>query len=161
MAMPTSLDDADRSLLDLLQRDARAPLEALAEESGLSVATVQRRVKRLRKEGVIVSEVAVLDPNAVGLGMTFVVMVELERERLEQLDAFRASAIGEPLVQQCYYVTGDADFCLICVARDMAEFEALTHRLFFENANVRRFRTSVVMGRDKVGLAVPCARVQL
>ena len=62
---------------------------------------------------------------------------------------------SEPQVQQCYYVTGEADFILICTARDMQDFEALTHRLFFEDSNVRRFRTSVSMERTKVGLSLP------
>jgi len=82
-------------------------------------------------------------------------MVELERERLDQIDNFTRQIRSEPQVQQCYYVTGEADFCLICTARDIVDFEELTHRLFFDNANVRRFRTSVVMSRKKVSLAVP------
>ncbi len=81
-------------------------------------------------------------------------MIELERERLTQIDQSVRQTRNEPQVQQYYYVTGDADFCLICTARDMPDFERLTNRLFFENSNVRRFRTSVVMGRKKVGLGV-------
>ena len=87
--------------------------------------------------------------------MTFIVMVELDRESLQQLDLFRKRAKAEPQVQQCYYVTGEADFILICTAEDMQDFEALTHRLFFENSNVRRFRTSVAMERTKIGLSLP------
>jgi DNA-binding Lrp family transcriptional regulator len=82
-------------------------------------------------------------------------MVELERERQGQIDAFARQVQAEPMVQQCYYITGDADFCLICLARDMSDIEDLTKRLFFENSNVRRFRTSVVMRPHKVGLCVP------
>ena len=52
-------------------------------------------------------------------------------------------------------MTGVADFILIVVARDMADFEAVTRRLLFDNANIRRFTTSVVMARDKVGNIVP------
>jgi len=81
--------------------------------------------------------------------------VELERERLDQIDAFRRISRAEQQVQQCYYVTGEADFILICTAKDMADFESLTHRLFFENSNVRRFRTSVVMDRSKTGSFLP------
>jgi DNA-binding Lrp family transcriptional regulator len=150
-----ALDQADRILLDRLQTDATQGIDALAHACGLSVASVQRRLKRLRASGVIAREVAQLEPAAVGLPMTFVIMVELERERREQLAAFRVAIRDEPQVQQAYYVTGESDFALICVARDMADFEALTHRLFFEKGNVRRFRTSVVMERTKVGLTVP------
>jgi DNA-binding Lrp family transcriptional regulator len=150
-----TLDSADRILLDALQTDATLGVDALAHACGLSVASVQRRLKRLRTAGVIEREVAVLSPAAVGVPMTFIIMVELERERREQLAAFRAAIRDEPQVQQAYYVTGESDFALVCVAKDMADFEALTHRLFFENGNVRRFRTSVVMDRTKVGLTVP------
>jgi Lrp/AsnC family leucine-responsive transcriptional regulator len=154
MAVAT-LDNADRILLDALQTDATLGVDALAHACGLSVASAQRRLKRLRTAGVIEREVAVLNPAAVGSPMTFIIMVELERERREQLAAFRAAIRDEPQVQQAYYVTGESDFALVCVAKDMADFEALTHRLFFENGNVRRFRTSVVMDRTKVGLTVP------
>ncbi|PHS39756.1 MAG: ArsR family transcriptional regulator [Robiginitomaculum sp.] len=153
-------DYPDRLILASLQEDATLNLETLAFDCGLSIASVQRRLKKLRKAGVIQREVAILNPDALGQAMTFIIMVELERERLDLLDAFRRSARAEPQVQQCYYITGDADFTLICTARDMADFEALTQRLFFENANVRRYRTSVVMGRTKIGLAIPVSLKQ-
>lgn len=153
--MAADLDPADRKLLSLLQLDSGIAISTLADETGLSSASVQRRLRRLRESGAIAREVAVIDPAMAGFGMSFVVMVELERERIDQLDAFRRKALREPHVQQCYYVTGEADFVLLCVTRDMAEFEELTRRLFFGDENVRRFRTSVVMGRTKVGLTLP------
>ena len=149
------LDSIDRTLLALLQENARASLESLAEATSLSTASVQRRLKRLREVGTITSEVALLDPEALGYSMTFVVLVELERERLDEIDAFRRRIRSEPQVQQAFYVTGEADFALICLARDMADFKTLTHRLFFADRNIRRFRTSVVMDRAKTGLIVP------
>jgi DNA-binding Lrp family transcriptional regulator len=152
--MDLIIDKLDRIILEQLQCNARLSLEALADACGLSSASVQRRVKRLREANIIENEVAVLSPNALGQHMTFIVMVELERERIDQLDAFRRIVRKEVQVQQCYYVTGEADFTLICTARDMLDFEALTRRLFFENTNVRRFRTSVVMERTKVGLTI-------
>jgi DNA-binding Lrp family transcriptional regulator len=121
----------------------------------LSAPAVQRRIKRLRAAGVIEREVAVVNPAAVGLPMTFVVIVELERESAGQIDAFRRKVAAEPQVQQGYYVTGEGDFVLVAVARDMDDFEALTRRLFFEDPNVRRFRTSVAMGRAFRSLNVP------
>lgn len=152
--MSAKLDKSDRKLLQLMQKDARMGLEALASETSLSVASVQRRLKALRSDGVIQSEVAIVDAKKVGVAMSFIVMVELERERQDQIDAFARQVQAEPMVQQCYYVTGEADFCLVCTARDMDDFEELTKRLFFDNSNVRRFRTSVVMGRKKVGLGI-------
>jgi Lrp/AsnC family leucine-responsive transcriptional regulator len=149
------LDKADMTILRQLQEDCRIGLEQLAELCALSVPSVQRRVKKLRDAQLIEKEIAVLNPAGFDTKMTFVVLVELERESLVQLDAFRKRVRGEPQVQQCYYVTGEADFILICTAKDMQDFEALTHRLFFEDSNVRRFRTSVSMERTKVGLSLP------
>lgn len=153
--MKKTIDKLDKILLTHVQEDTSLNLDSLAHATNLSVASVQRRLKRLRDIKVIEREVAVLNPAALGYPMSFVVLVELERERLDQLEAFRKTAKAEPQIQQCYYVTGDADFILICLAQDMADFELLTHRMFFENSNVRRFRTSVVMGRTKVGLSIP------
>ena len=153
--MGVELDDADLTILRTLQEDCRIGLEQLAQQCSLSVPSVQRRLKRLRNSGLIQKEVAVLDPSRFDYKMTFVVLVELDRESLQQLDVFRKRARAEPQVQQCYYVTGEAHFILVCAAQDMQDFEALTHRLFFDNSNVRRFRTSVVMGRTKVGLSLP------
>lgn len=155
MNMNVQLDDTDLTILRILQDDCRVGLEQLAHACALSVPSVQRRVKRLRQAKLVQKEIAVLDPMKFDYKMTFIVSVELERESLQQLDLFRKRAKAEPQVQQCYYVTGEADFILICAAKDMQDFEELTHRLFFENSNVRRFRTSVTMERTKVGLGLP------
>ncbi len=152
--MAETISQADRTILSHLQINTRIGIEALAAETGLSPASVQRRIKALKDKGVITAEVAVIDPDAVGQPMGFIVMVELERERLDQIDAFARRCQADPQVQQCYYITGDADFCLICTAADMAQFEALTKRLFFQDSNVRRFRSSVMMSKRKVGLTV-------
>lgn len=151
----TDLTGSDLTILRMLQDNARARLEHLAFEAGVSVATVQRRVRALKAAGYIQRDVAVLSPANLGYAMSFLVLVELERERIDQLDAFRRKACADPQVQQCYYITGDADFALIALARDMDDFQALAHRLFFEDGNVKRFRTSVVMDRSKVTLDVP------
>lgn len=151
----TALDMHDFEILRMLQANARERMEDIAAQTGLSIATVQRRIKVLKAEGVIANETAVIQPDLVGFGMTFLVMVELERERLSELDAFRAQVAAEPLVQQCYYVTGDFDFVLVILTRNVDEFKHMTHRLFFDNSNIKRFRTSLVMDRAKVSLTVP------
>ncbi|MEM7426688.1 MAG: Lrp/AsnC family transcriptional regulator [Pseudomonadota bacterium] len=149
------LGEPDRTILSLLQKDSRVKMETLAAEAGTSVATVQRRIREMRKTGVIASEVVLLNPAAVGYGMTFLILVELERESVHQLDEFRRKMKAEPQIQQCYYITGEADFAAIALARDMDDFQQLTQRLFFDDPNIKRFRTSVVMDRTKATLAVP------
>ena len=149
------IDDHDRVILEILQKDARVNLDVLAEQSGLSLASAQRRLKRLRDSKIIQSEIAVIDPELLDRRMTFIVEVELERERIHELDEFVVRVKQEPGVQQCYYVTGQSDFFLICTARDMEDFERITRSLFFDHPNVRKFKTSLVMARKKVGLAIP------
>ncbi|WP_281955764.1 Lrp/AsnC family transcriptional regulator [Pseudophaeobacter arcticus] len=153
--MNQNIDETDLTILRTLQEDCRVGLEQLAHVCSLSIPSVQRRLKRLRDGKHIKKEIAVLDPTGFDYKMTFIVSVELDRESLQQLDLFRKRAKAEPQVQQCYYVTGEADFILICTAKDMQDFEMLTQRLFFENSNVRRFRTSVAMDRTKIGLSLP------
>lgn len=153
--MSVDLDSLDHAILRTLQADSRTIAESIGTQIGLSAAAVQRRIKRLRETGVITKEVAVVDPRAVGADMMFIVSVEMERERIEVLDAFRAQVLGDSAVQQCYYVTGSADFELVVICRDMIEFEAFTRRTFFDNGEVRHFTTRVVMDRVKVGLTVP------
>ncbi|MEM6671051.1 MAG: Lrp/AsnC family transcriptional regulator [Pseudomonadota bacterium] len=149
------LDAIDREILRRMQEDARAPTDGIADALGVSAATVQRRLKQLRDTGVIQREIAQIDPRTLGVAMTFVVSIEIERDQLDILDTFRRQAHADPNVQQCYYVTGEADFILVILARDMDEFEQVSNRLLQNNPYVRRFRTSVTMGRPKVGLSVP------
>lgn len=149
------LDPTDRRLLDLIQEDSRQSLESLAGQVELSAAAVQRRIRRLRDLKVITGDVVQIDAAAVGLPMTFIVTVELERERADEIDAFRRKASREPQVQQAYYITGEGDFVLVILARNMDDYEMLTRRLFFEDPNIRRFRTSVVMGKAYRSLTVP------
>ena len=68
---------------------------------------------------------------------------------------FKRRILEAPEVQQCYHVTGDNDFVLIVMMADIAEYEAFGARLILENASIKRYRTSVVMNRVKVSLAVP------
>ena len=150
-----SWDQNDRKILHLLQNNSREKLESIASETGLSVATVQRRIKHFRSVGIIEQETALISQEAAGYNMTFLIFVEMEQEKSYQLDSFRKKVVAEPQVQQCYYITGEADFALVVLGKDVEDFERLTHRLFFEDSNVKRFRTSVVMSRTKTGMTVP------
>ncbi|GHD60087.1 AsnC family transcriptional regulator [Thalassobaculum fulvum] len=149
------LDAFDRKLLALVQENARLTAEQLGERVGLSASACHRRLRRLREAGVIEAEIAVVAPETVGRSLTMIVEVSLEREHPHIIDAFKRSMRATPEVMQCYYVTGDADFIIILTARDMKSYERFTQRFFFDNPQVRKFRTFVVMDRTKVGLGVP------
>lgn len=150
-----SVDSFDRNILDILQKSNRATSEQIAEKVGLSPAAVQRRIKRMREQKIIQADVSVVAPKALGRNMTFVVEVSLERERADLIDMFKRDMQNNSAVQQCYYVTGSADFILLVTAFDMESYELFTRETFFDNSNVRSFQTSVVMDAVKVGLVMP------
>ena len=152
------LDDFDRKILAILQRDNMTPQRTIGEAVNLSAPAVQRRIKRMTEAGVIGANVAVVDPEAVGQAITIFVEVEVFSETADQIEDAKRQFAATPEIQQCYYVTGEADFILVIVVPTMADYEALTRRLFFGNNNVKRFRTFVAMDRVKVGLTIPLER---
>ena len=83
-----------------------------------------------------------------------IVLVSLEREQHDLIDAFRASMRANPQVTQCYYVTGTVDFVMFISVRDMTDYEAFTRQFFFDNRNVKRFETLVVMSCAKFDVSV-------
>jgi len=156
MSQPTSsIDDFDRKILANMQVSNRTTSEQIAEEIGLSAAAVQRRIKKMREQKIIQADISVIDQQAVDRPLTLVVQITLERERADLIDQFKKEMKNTPAVQQCYYVTGSADFMLIITAKDMQDYEAFTRKVFFANRNIRSFMTNVVMDSVKTGLAVP------
>ena len=149
------MDNFDRKLLGLVQRDNRLTADQLSDRVGLSPSACQRRLKRLRDNGIIAADVSIVSPEAVGRRLTMIVQVILEREQPDLIDAFKRSMRATPEVMQCYYVTGETDFVLILTVKDMPDYEDFTRRFFFENPNVMRFNTTMVMDRVKAGLQVP------
>ena len=149
------LDAFDAQILNVLQNDNQITSAEMAARVNLSPASCLRRMRRLREEGTIVADVSIVAPEAVGRNLTMIVLVSVERERPELLDEFKRSMQRTPEVMQCYYVTGDADFVLLVTAADMADYESFTQRFFFENPNIRRFSTMVVMNRVKFATMIP------
>lgn len=145
----TPLDDLDRRILNALQEDNRLSFAELAERVASSAASCMRRVRRLREEGVIVADIALVDPQAVGKSLTVVVNIELESERLDFIDAFKREMRGAPEVTQCYMVTGDADFVVVVVVEDVAAFETFTKERLYANPNIRKFRSMIMLDRVK------------
>ncbi len=86
--------------------------------------------------------------------MTVIVQVMLERESRMHLDAFKRSMRNAPAVQQCYYATGEADFILVVIVKDINEYEEFTQEYFFDQSNVNKFTSSIVMDRVKISLDI-------
>lgn len=149
------LDAFDLRIAQRLQRDATEPLARIAAEVGLSPSATHRRIAKLRKAGAIRSQVCVLDPKAFGVAMTFIVGIALEKVRVAEVAALKTRLKAAAEVQQVYNVTGEVDLLLVVLARSVEDFERISRRLFSADPKIRRYTTSVVMDRVKVGLTVP------
>ncbi|MBE9603427.1 Lrp/AsnC family transcriptional regulator [Acetobacteraceae bacterium H6797] len=150
MPKSVTLDAADHALLAEIQRDNQTPARVLAEKLGLSESAVLRRLRRLRREKVVVADVAVVDPAVLGTPLTILVLVSLEREGTARLDAFVRKLRERPEVKRAWYVTGEADFVLELRVADMGAYEAFSREVLLDDANLRSFRTIVSM-REVVG----------
>jgi Lrp/AsnC family transcriptional regulator, leucine-responsive regulatory protein len=148
------LDTLDRRILARYQHDTRLPAQAFGDDIGLSAAAVQRRIKRMRETGVITAEIAQINPDTVGLPVTVVVHVDIEREALQYIDAFKAAMRARPEVQQCWYTTGLTDFILVVRVASMAAYEQFTREALVSHDNVAKFTSYVVLGEVKSGLAL-------
>jgi DNA-binding Lrp family transcriptional regulator len=151
---PRPLDAFDRAILRIVQRDNKTPQRTIAEAVNLSTAAVQRRIAAREASGVIVRNVAIVDPDAVQLAITAIVEVHMRDERAATIDRAKLLFRQAPEVQQCYYVTGGTSFVLVVVTPDMRTYEALTRRLFSESEYVDRFRTLVALDRVKADTAI-------
>jgi DNA-binding Lrp family transcriptional regulator len=154
----TALDDFDRAILREVQTDNRTPLRDIGARVHLSAAAVQRRLRRMERDGVIRSNTAVLDPRACGALITVVVEVELEREHSASIDRMKARLRAAPQIQQCYYVTGRTDFMLVVVVEDMEAYEVFIAEQFFDDPDIKRFESFVVMDQVKSGLTIDLGR---
>ncbi len=141
----TPLDSFDRQILALYQRDTRQPGEQIGAQVGLSAAAVQRRLKRMRETGVIQAEIAVLDCQPLGLGVTAIVHVDLLDESAHATRLFRDKVTARGEVQQCYGVTGTTDYILVVIVPDLAAYDAFCNACLLHDTNVRSFKTHIVL----------------
>ncbi len=149
------LDKFDTAILALLQRDARQPITEIALSVGLSEPACYRRIKQLRENGVIDREVAVIKPQLMGWPVSMLVLVTLETDRTQVIDEWVKRLQGIDEVLDVWYVTGDHDFVLHVVARDMEYFENFARRVIHSNAHVQSFKTLVVMRHSKKLSPIP------
>lgn len=119
------LDEFDRRIARELAREGRLSAVELGDRVGLSPSAVTRRLQRLEAEGVIAGYRAVINPAAIGLGITAFVEISLDRQSDEALKAFEAAARKCPNILSLYLMSGTSDYLLRIVARDLPDFERL------------------------------------
>ncbi|HDY94685.1 MULTISPECIES: Lrp/AsnC family transcriptional regulator [Sulfitobacter] len=149
------IDAIDRKILHHVQRDNLLTSARLSELVGLSQTSIQRRLARLRATKAIEADIAVVSPEAVGRPLTMLIAVELARERSDIIDRFKRAVRERAEVMSAYYVTGETDFMLIVSAKDMQDYEAFTRDFFYNNPDIKGFKTTVVMDRIKASFTLP------
>ncbi|WFU39988.1 Lrp/AsnC family transcriptional regulator [Bradyrhizobium sp. CB82] len=148
-------DRIDAHILEIVQKNNRLTSEAIGERAGLSATACQRRLKRLRSEGIIEADISIISAKAVGRPIQMLVLVTMERERSDLVDRFKKAIKSSVEVANAFYVTGDADFVLYITARTMDDYEEFARRFFRENPDIKGFKTMVVMDRVKAGFSIP------
>ena len=155
----TALDKLDKAILRALQDNGRETYDVVGEQVGLSPSAVLRRVKRMEESGVIDRYVAIVRPEAVGLGLTAYINVRLEKHtehhKRNPMDLFRASVQSWPEVVECVALTGEMDFLLRVVVEDMSHYSRFIMETLLKHASVQDCKTSFVLDRVKATTAVP------
>ena len=151
------LDIIDRKILMALQNNARMANVDLARAVGLSPSPCLRRIRDLEQDRVIRSYATLVDPAAVGLGVSVFVQVSLERQVESALDMFEAAVRARAEVMECYLMTGDADYLLRVVVVDLPAYERFLMDHLTRIPGVASIKSSFALKQIKYGTALPIA----
>jgi DNA-binding Lrp family transcriptional regulator len=141
----TKLDRIDRRILMALQRNARIANQELADQVGISASACWRRVRQLESDGVIQRYAAVLDPVRLGLPVSILINVSLEKQGEKALQVFESAVAAWPEVMECYLMTGDADYLLRVVVADLAAYEQFLMRKLTRVPGIASIRSSFAL----------------
>jgi Lrp/AsnC family transcriptional regulator, leucine-responsive regulatory protein len=150
-------DEIDLKILRELQADARLPNNALADRVGLSPSPCSRRVKLLEESGAIEGYRTIVNRPAVGLGLTIFAGIRVGRHSAEGKENFIKTLLAMPEVIACHLVSGDVDFLIEVVVRDMATYEATVLNRLLSLPELRDIRTSFAMRSYRSAGPLPIA----
>ena len=148
------LDAIDLHILRELQEDGRMTNVELARRVGISAPPCLRRVRALEQAGYIKGYRALLDEKLLGYEVTVFAMVHLSSQAEADLNAFETFVRAQPLVRECWMLSGEIDFILKCVAPDLRTFQAFVSELTAA-PHVRNVKTSLTLRNSKDAAMVP------
>jgi len=143
------LDATDLHLVTLLQQDSRLPNAQLAEKLNISASACWRRVKALEQSGVIKRYAAIVDPKAMGLGFEAMVHVHLTRHDASALASFISAIQTRKEVTECFATTGQADYHLRILCRDIEAYNTFLESFLFLHPAVNSATTNVILRQIK------------
>ena len=143
------LNRVDRKILEILQRDGRLSNLEIAGRVNLSPSACLRRIRALEKAGFIRGYHAELDGKSLGFEVTGFVFVGLASQKDGDLKHFEESARRWPEVRECHMLSGEVDFILKCVARDLSAFQSFITNTVTAEKNVASVKSSLVIHASK------------
>jgi DNA-binding Lrp family transcriptional regulator len=152
--VPARLDAVDRKILKELQEDGRITNVELAKRVGISAPPCLRRVRALEEAGFIKGYRGLLDEKKLGFEVAVFAMVHLSSQAESDLAEFEAFVRTQPLVRECWMLSGEIDFILKCVAPDLKTFQAFVAELTAA-PHVRNVKTSLTLRNSKDAAMVP------
>jgi len=150
-----SLDQTDRRILELLQTEAGINATEVGERVGLSQSACWRRIQRLREEGVIKDQPAILDREKVGLSTMVFAHVKLTSHGRSNLTDFAEAVRQYPEVLDCYVVLGNVDFLLRIVAEDIKDYERFMYEKLSQLPGVQEVNSSIALSEIKHTTVLP------
>ncbi len=139
------LDETDRRIIEVLERDARTSLRKIAREVGVALGTVSNRVREMEEKGIITGYRVMLDSDRVGWGLTVVIGLRIDKGLLIEIQEKIAK---DPRVYGVYDVTGDFDSMVVARARDRRDLDDLSKNLLSMDG-VARSVTHLVLNTVK------------
>ncbi len=149
------IDDTDRKILSHLQADARLTNAQLASLVGVSSSSCWRRVKSLEDIGLITGYGVLLDRSVAGFGFSAIVHVSLSRQAENTVQDFTSAILERSEVLDCYATTGDSDYHLRVVARDIAQYNAFLDDFLFKLPGIAHVRSNIVLKDIKSSQQLP------
>jgi len=150
-----NIDQTDRRILKLMQAEAGINASAIGEKIGLSQSACWRRIQRLRDEGVIKDQPAILDPEKVGLSTMVFAQVKLTSHGRSKLTDFADAVRKYPEVLDCYVVLGNVDFLLRIVAKDIKGYERFMYEKLSQLPGVQEVNSSIALSEIKHTTVLP------
>jgi Lrp/AsnC family leucine-responsive transcriptional regulator len=151
----SKFDDVDRKIIAALQANAHTTSEQLSELVGLSASPCARRVRNLEAAGIIKGYVAVIDQVKAGLPISVFASIKLERQREDELDRFAQAVQRWPEIVECYLMTGQRDYLLRIVVKNLEAYEAFLKRTLTRLEGVASIESSFALGQVKHSQALP------
>ena len=152
------MDDADRRLLIAVQKDASASQAELAEHAGVSASQVSRRLAKLREEGVLRGSVGVLEPKRAGLTCSAIIRVRLRDHAAANVRAFRDLVERMSEVTMCLMTTGETDYLMKVVARDLPHFQEIVQSKLLRCTAIAHMESSIILEHLKDTTELPLDR---